>query len=114
MKRDSGLYCDDIVSAIKKIEEYTKDFSLEDFLGDQKTQDAVTRNIEIIGEATKKIPDDLKQKYPDIMWREAAAMRDVLIHDYPDIIPKVVWDTVKINIPKFKEQILIVIKSEGF
>lgn len=114
MKRDIGLYCDDIVSAIKKIEEFTKDFSLVDFLKDQKTQDAVIRNIEIIGEATKKIPDDVKRKYFNVMWREAAAMRDVLIHDYPDVIPKVIWDTIKNDIPKFKEQILHIIKSEDF
>ena len=114
MKRDSGLYCDDIVGAIRKIEEYTKNLSLKQFLEDYKTQDAVVRNIEIIGEAAKKIPDDLKQKYPAVMWREAAAMRDVLIHDYPDIIPKVIWDTVTISIPKFKEQISHVIESEGF
>ena len=114
MKRDLGLYCDDIITAIKKIEEYIHGLSFEQFLKDQKTQDAVTRNLEIIGEAAKKIPDELKQKYPIVMWREAAAMRDVLIHDYPDVIPKVVWDTVTSNIPKFKEQILTVIKSEGF
>ena len=92
MKRDLGLYCDDIIAAINKIEEYTRGSSFEQFSKDQKTQDAVTRNIEIIGEAVKKIPPEFKQKYPLAMWREAAAMRDVLIHDYPDVIPKVVWD----------------------
>lgn len=114
MKRDTSLYFDDIKIAIERIEKYTNSFSFEQFLKDQKTQDAVARNIEIIGEAVKKIPNEIKEKYPEVMWREAAAMRDILIHDYPDIIPKTVWDTVMISIPKFKEQVLNVIKSEVF
>ena len=114
MKRDISLYFDDIKTSIERIEEYTNNLNFEQFLKDLKTQDAVARNIEIIGEAVKNIPNQTKEKYPNVTWREAAAMRDILIHDYPDVIPKIVWDTAMISIPKFKEQVLIVIKSEGF
>ena len=111
MKRDIGLYFEDILNSIERIEEYTNNLSLENFLKDQKTQDAVIRNIEIIGEAVKKIPDEVKKKDPQVSWREVAAMRDILIHDYPDVVPRAVWDTVKTSIPKFKEQIIAIRKS---
>lgn len=63
------------------------------------------KNFAIIGEAVKRIPEDFKQKCPNIPWRSASGMRDVLIHDYPDVIPDVVWATAAGNLPAFKIQI---------
>ncbi len=61
------------------------------------------RNLEVIGEAAKRIPDAVREQYPDVEWRPAAAMRDFLIHEYPEVDVDAVWDTVKTDIPKFKE-----------
>ena len=111
MNRDTELYIEDIIKALEYIEQYISGLSLEVFRNDQKTQDAVIRNFEIIGEAVKRMPEAFKLKYPEIPWRSAAGMRDVLIHDYPDNIPDVVWTTATQNLPKFKSQILRIKKS---
>lgn len=82
MSRDYKVYLDDIVAAINKIAMYTDGVTEEQFFNDTKTYDAVVRNLEIIGEAAKKIPDDVRKKYPRIEWRKAAGLRDLLIHEY--------------------------------
>ena len=74
--------------------------------------DAVIRNFEIIGEATKKIPKSIKKKYPDVEWNEAAGFRDILIHDYFGVDLEAVWDTVKRNIPSYKKNIQNILKNE--
>ena len=82
MKRELGLYINDILESIDKIEGYIKNTGQTRFREDQQIQDAVIRRLEIIGEATKNIPDDLRIKYPDIPWKAIAGMRDILIHEY--------------------------------
>lgn len=82
MTRDLRLFLDDIIEAITKIEGYTQGQSFDEFYQDSKTVDAVIRNFEVIGEATKNIPDDVRVNYPQIPWKEMAGMRDKLIHEY--------------------------------
>ena len=74
--------------------------------------DAIIRNFEIIGEAVKKVPEKIKKKYTDVEWKEAAGFKDVLIHDYFGIDLEAVWDTLRNNIPSFKQQIVKVLKLE--
>lgn len=106
MNKDDTIYLNDIIEAISKIENFIAGMSLEEFRGDVKTQDAVIRNIEIIGEAVKRLSDDFKRQYPDIPWQPAGDMRNFLIHDYPDVIPDVVWKTATDDLPAFKKQIM--------
>ena len=101
--RDATVYLDDVLRAIRSIETYVVGMSFEDFRGDQKTQDAVVRNLEVIGEAVKRVPESVRDAYPDIAWHPAAAMRDFLIHEYPEIDAQAVWDTVYRDLPAFKE-----------
>lgn len=103
--RDVTVYLDDVLRAIRNIETYVAAMSFEVFGADQKTQDAVVRNLEVIGEAVKRIPDAVRVAYPDIAWRPAAAMRDFLIHEYPEIDAQAVWDTVYRDLPPFKDGI---------
>ena len=105
MKSDS-LYIEHIISSINKIQEYIIGLDLETFLADNKTQDAVVRQFEIIGEATKRISADFRDNHPDIPWLEMAGMRDVLIHDYIDVNFEIVWKTATENIPVVKNAIL--------
>jgi uncharacterized protein with HEPN domain len=111
--RNYLLFIEDISISIEKIERYTSsNVSFEDFSRNDMAVDAVIRNFEIIGEAVKMIPEEIKKKYADVEWKEAAGFRDVLIHDYFGIDIEAVWDTVRTNIPPFKKQIVTVLESE--
>ncbi|AFL94286.1 hypothetical protein CL1_0071 [Thermococcus cleftensis] len=102
MKRSHKDYLEDIAEAIELIEEFTREICFEDFLCDKKTQFAVIRALEIIGEASKNIPNDFKRLHPEIPWREMARMRDKLIHAYFGVDVRVLWKTVKEDIPSLK------------
>ncbi len=111
IKRDEKLYIEDILEAIIRIEKYIVGFDSEKFEEDDKTSDAVIRNFEIIGEATKKVSDDLRNKYPNLPWKEMAGMRDKLIHNYFGIHLEVVYLTATEFLPELKENILSIINK---
>lgn len=103
--RDYTLFLEDILDAIQKIEDYTKDFSFEMFRNNNMVVDAVIRNFEVIGEAANHIPKEIEKKYPNVEWKEAVGFRNVLIHDYFGIDVEAVWDTIKNNLPSLKKHI---------
>ncbi len=109
--KDPEVYLLHINDAIGKVLQYTAK-GKENFLEDSKTQDAVIRNLEIIGEATKKISDDFKSKYPDIAWKEVSGMRDVLIHDYFGVNLDIVWEVVERDIPQLQEKINVLLDDQ--
>ena len=98
-------YLDDILDAVDKIERYTTGMDYDEFAADEKTVDAVLRNFEVIGEATKNIPEDVRQEYSDVPWSEMAGMRDKLIHGYATVELQIVWMTVEEEIPMLGKQI---------
>lgn len=98
------------MNSIEKIQKYTNQLSFEEFSNNDMIIDAVIRNFEIIGEAVKKIPDEIKKQYPDIEWKESAGFRDILIHDYFGIDLELVWETIQNNIPNFKKKIEDILK----
>ena len=102
MKRESGDYIEDVIDAMNKSIEFVKDMEYEDFIHDDKTTFAVIRAIEVVGEAVKNIPEDVKKGYSEIPWREMAGMRDKLIHGYFGVDLRRVWKTVKEEIPPLK------------
>lgn len=104
--KDDLVYLQHILDSIKWIESYVSDISQEQFLVDHLVQDAVIRQIEIIGEASKKLSNSLKQKYPNTPWKDIAGMRDKLIHGYFGVDIEAVWVTVENDIPVLKEQII--------
>ncbi|MBU1035706.1 DUF86 domain-containing protein, partial [bacterium] len=87
MKKDDSVYLRHILDAISRIEEYTQDIKYDGFMDNYLIQDGVIRQIEIIGEATRNLSDDLKNAYPDIPWRKIADMRNKLIHEYFGVRP---------------------------
>lgn len=102
MNKNDLAYIDHILDCIRKIQKFSKNLSLEQFAENELVQDAIIRNIEIIGEAAKKISTDTKKIYCDIPWKEITGMRDKLIHDYLGVDTKVVWETIKKDIPDLK------------
>ncbi|KAF0133597.1 MAG: hypothetical protein FD145_1213 [Candidatus Saganbacteria bacterium] len=102
MKRDYRVYLDDIIGAIEKIEKYINGLTFDEFSRDEKTIDSVIRNFEIIGEAAKNVPEEIRQEYPKIPWKEMAGMRDKLIHEYFGVKIEVVWETIKKRLPNVK------------
>jgi uncharacterized protein with HEPN domain len=105
MPRDYKVYLEDMLEAIQKIHRYMKGISFEDFAQDEKTVDAVVRNLEILGEAVKQIPDSLRLEYPQVDWSRIAGLRDILIHQYFGIDLTIVWDIVENKLPALEPQI---------
>jgi len=111
MKRNVMLFIEDILSSITNIEEFSMNLSENEFLKSKKEQSAIERELEIIGESVKNIPESLKNKYPVVRWRGIAGFRDVLSHAYFGVIPEKIWIIIKDDIPILKKQILKIKKD---
>ncbi|BDZ71976.1 HepT-like ribonuclease domain-containing protein [Methanobacterium petrolearium] len=106
MSKDPKVFLEHILESIELIEDYTSELAKEDFLNSVLLQDAIIRRIEIIGEAIKNLPEDLKNKYPEVPWRNIAGMRDVVVHEYFGIDLDLTWKVVQSDIPYLKRKIL--------
>ena len=105
MNNKSNLYLDHILDSCRNIIEFTKDIDFQTFINKRIIQSAVIRELEIIGEATKSLPDDIRKHSKDIPWKKLAGMRDKLIHGYFTVDLKEVWNTVKNDISILKSGI---------
>jgi uncharacterized protein with HEPN domain len=105
MIRNITLYIGDIIENIDDAQSFIGGMKYESFIGDKKTVNAVVRSIEVIGEASKHIPSDIRAKRPDVPWKDMAGMRDKCIHDYVGIDFEVVWTAVKDELPVIRPKI---------
>lgn len=111
MKRSYKLFIEDIAECIKKIEEFVGNMDFEEFMNDDKTSSAVIRKLEIIGEATKNVPREVRQKYKELPWSDMARMRDKIIHAYFGINYKIVWNVLRKRLPEIKPEIERILKD---
>jgi uncharacterized protein with HEPN domain len=111
MPRDYKIYLEDILESIEKIKRYIAGMELENFASDEKTVDAVVINLEIIGEATRKLPHEVRTRYPNIEWARIIGLRNIIIHDYPSINLRIIWSIAKNNLPVLAEQINKIIQE---
>lgn len=107
MSKDWRVRIEDMIEAIERSISYVHGHNRSSFLADPRSQDAVLRNLEVLGEASKRIPSPIMHQYPDIPWSRLADMRNILVHEYHSVDPNIVLDTVRDELPP----ILPILKS---
>ena len=112
MFRDPGLFLDDIRESCEKVLRYTHGMDFEAFKSDEKTKDAVVRNLGIIGEAVKRLPDTLRDRYPKVEWRKITGLRDIIVHEYFGVDEEILWDVVQNKVPELLNQVKRVLSME--
>ncbi|MEA2054623.1 MAG: DUF86 domain-containing protein [Candidatus Thermoplasmatota archaeon] len=110
MRRNS-IFIEDILEAMDKIGRYIEGSTYETFVGNEMVIDAVIRNLEIIGEAAKNIPDDAKEKYPDIPWKRMIGLRNITIHEYFGVDLSIIWKIITENLPETRSMIKTMLKG---
>lgn len=105
MPRDSSAYFEDVLDAIGAIRQYTAELSREDFGRNRMTVDAVLRNLEVIGEAVKQLPVDVRSAHSDVEWQKIAGLRDILIHAYFGVDLDIIWDVVANKLPALEARV---------
>lgn len=104
-ERDTALLLEDIETAIGRIDRYVSGFDREQFLRDEKTIDAVVRNLEIIGEAVRWLPPQFKETHAVIPWTKIAGLRNRIVHDYFGLDLEIIWEVLQTSLPEFKNQL---------
>lgn len=111
-EREWKLFIEDVLESIELIEKYVKGMEFDDFTKDRKTIDAVIRNFTIIGEASKNIPDNIKNKYLNTDWKGMAGFRNIIVHAYFEISNRILWHIIKNELPPLKEQMRQILEDE--
>ncbi len=109
MSRDPVLYLEDIQNSCDKIVRYTNGMSFDKFKTDDRTYDAVVRNLEVIGEAVKNLPEQLRVEHPQIEWRAIGALRNIVAHEYFGVKDEIIWDIVLNKIPILQKQVRLIL-----
>lgn len=111
MKRSNKVFVDDILESIGRIEQYVKGLSYNEFVKKQMVIDAVVRNLEIIGEASKNIKEDDRKQFPDVPWNRMIGLRNIIAHGYFGVDLTIVWRIISKNLPETKPFIVEMSKN---
>ena len=101
-----------ILEAIQRVESYTQDMEFSEFSQNPLVIDAVIRNLQVIGEASRLVPEEIQTKYPHVPWQLMRGMRNVFVHDYERIDPAILWQTVRSNLPPLRDQLLKIVRTQ--
>lgn len=112
MSRDFRLFLDDIRESGAKVLRYTAGMTFEQFVQDEKVFDAVVRNLGIIGEATKHVPNEIRDHYPQIAWQKISGLRDIVVHEYFGIDEEILWDIIQNHVPELLEQVAQILGND--
>ncbi len=104
-KRTPKLYLNDMLDALRRIEQYTRGVSFDQFRADSKTMDAVVRNLEVLGEAARQIPRDFAAEHPKVPWAKMVGLRNKVIHEYFGVDAEILWQTIQDDLPPLRAQI---------
>jgi uncharacterized protein with HEPN domain len=111
-KRSSFLLLYDIYQSVEKIEEFTRDISFEQLMADERTKDAILRNLQVIGEASKNLPESLITNHPEVDWSGLAGVRDIVTHRYFRVDWNLLWTSVHEELPVLKKQVRNLMNDE--
>jgi uncharacterized protein with HEPN domain len=112
-KRSNSLLVFDIYQAIEKIETFTRDISFEQLMTDERTKDAILRNLQVIGEASKNLPESLITDHPEVDWSGLAGVRDIVTHRYFRVDWHLLWTSIHEELPGLKKQIRLLKEEQG-
>jgi uncharacterized protein with HEPN domain len=112
-KGNHRLYVEDIFEAVNKIERYTKGLNFDAFVGNDMIVDAVVRNLQIIGEAAKNIPEDVRNQHSEIPWKRMIGLRNIAVHEYFGVDLGIIWEIVTKNLPETKPKIKTILECIG-
>jgi uncharacterized protein with HEPN domain len=110
--KDWRVRIEDILEAISRIERYTSGLSASQFVADDRTVDAVVRNLEIVGEAARRLPSPVIEGHPEIPWSRMAEMRNILVHEYHSVDPGIIWNTVRHDLPPLLGPLRAMLREE--
>jgi uncharacterized protein with HEPN domain len=113
MRRDYKVFLQDVLDAIANVAEFVGAMTLDEFKSDKKTLHAVVRNLEVIGEAVKGVPSEVRQRHPRVPWQRIAGLRDILIHHYFEIDVDIVWDIVQTKLPELRQLLQTILSESG-
>jgi uncharacterized protein with HEPN domain len=112
MPRDYRVFLDDMLDAARKVLEYTAGFTEKELFADPKTTEAVVWNLQVIGEAAKHIPEEIRARYPDVPWRDMAGLRDIIAHQYFGLKLDVIWKVIQNDLPGVEQRIRAILEQQ--